>query len=63
YSMEYRYKGTRYHIEVKNPDKVSLGVREVTLDEKVMQDGYIPLSEDGGLHRVQVILGGAGSNE
>ncbi|MFA6669937.1 MAG: glucoamylase family protein [Bacillota bacterium] len=63
YSMEYRYKGTRYHIEVKNPDKVSLGVREVTLDEKVMQDGYIPLSEDGSLHRVQVILGDTGINE
>ena len=62
YSIEYRYKGTRYLIEVKNPDKVSQGVREVTLDEGVMEDGYIPLSEDGGVHRVQVILGDNSEN-
>ena len=57
YSIEYRYKSSVYQITVKNPDRVNRGVREVTLDSEVMEDGCIPLSDDGKRHSVVVILG------
>jgi cellobiose phosphorylase len=57
YSIEYRYKTSLYQITVKNPDRVSRGVREAALDSEVMEDGYIPLSDDGKRHTVVVTLG------
>ncbi len=57
YTIEYRYKDTKYCIEVKNPDRVNRGVRSVLLDGKAVDNGYIPLSADGGIHRVEVTLG------
>lgn len=57
YSIEYRYKSSVYQITVKNPDRVNRGVREVMLDSEVMEDGYIPLSDDGKRHTVVVTLG------
>ena len=57
YRIAYRYKGTMYNIDVKNPDKVNRGIREITLDNKVLKEGYIPLADDGGIHTVRIIMG------
>ena len=57
YTMTYRYKGTRYRIQVENPDGVTHGVNQVLLDDALL-DGYvIPLHDDGKDHSVRVSIG------
>ncbi len=62
YWIEYRYKSTKYIINVKNPDRVNRGVREMTLDSTTIEDGYIPLVDDGREHTVQIVLGDLADN-
>ncbi len=58
FEITYRHGGTRYHIAVENPDGVCRGVVRVTLDGTLLGgDARIPLSDDGGEHRVVVVLG------
>jgi cellobiose phosphorylase len=57
YSIEYKYKTTKYNIKVKNPERVNGGIREITLDSAALEEGYIPLKDDGGEHRVLIVLG------
>jgi cyclic beta-1,2-glucan synthetase len=59
FEIVYRHHATRYEIVVENPDGVSCGVRHIDLDG-VRQEGgaaLITLIDDGGTHRVRVILG------
>ena len=54
-----RTHSTRYQITVENPRGVSRGVVEVRLDGRGLRpdgDG-VPLTDDGGIHRVDVLLG------
>jgi cyclic beta-1,2-glucan synthetase len=56
--LTYRHGSTVYRIAIENPDSVSRGVSQITLDDTVLPaDGLIPLSDDGGDHRVRVVLG------
>ncbi len=67
YAIVYRHHGkdatiTRYEITVENPAHVSCGVARVELDGAVLADdpscvARIPLTDDGGAHRVRVVLG------
>ena len=57
YSLEYRYSSSLYRIEVENPSGVSQGIKRVTLDERVIENGRIPLVDDGETHRVRIVLG------
>lgn len=57
YSVTYRYCGTTYKIDVENPSGVNRGVKQITLDGQLLEDGKIPLSDDGETHRVKVVLG------
>jgi cellobiose phosphorylase len=57
YRIEYRYGRSLYRIEVHNPDGVSRGVREITLDNASLPDGRILLIDDGAVHSVSVRLG------
>ncbi len=64
YEIVFRRRGprnaiTRYEIEVENPDHVSRGVARTELDgETLAQDvARIPLVDDGGVHRVRILLG------
>jgi len=54
-----RYHSTRYQITVENPRGVSRGVVEVRFDGRGLPDGEggITLQDDGGIHRVDVLLG------
>ena len=60
------FRGARYVIEVKNPDRVQCGVREIRVDGVPCGDGQgprekvVPPFPAGGEHRVEVILGGGG---
>ena len=55
--LTYRYKSTRYAIEITNPEGISRGVLSVTLDDKPLPDGIVPLVDDGQAHTVRVVMG------
>jgi cyclic beta-1,2-glucan synthetase len=57
YEMTYRHDGSTYHIHVENPQGVSQGVVEVTLDGQPLLEKAIPWLKGGQEHRVQVIMG------
>lgn len=54
--MEYRFGSSRYLIQVQNPEGVSVGVGQVTLDGEVQPDRTVPLVNDGQDHQVIVRL-------
>ncbi|HKD16333.1 MAG TPA: glycosyl hydrolase family 65 protein, partial [Thermoanaerobaculia bacterium] len=59
FQVTFTYHSTRYQITVENPRGVSRGVAEVRLDGRGLRpdsDG-VPLTDDGGIHRVDVLLG------
>jgi cellobiose phosphorylase len=46
-----------YNIDIKNPEKVSKGVKNVTVDGKQLDSNIIPYFSDGKEHNVEVIMG------
>jgi len=57
YQVTYRDGETVYQIRVENQSGLSRGVRQVTLDGKVLPGNEIPLLSDGRQHQVQVLMG------
>jgi cyclic beta-1,2-glucan synthetase len=59
FDLVFRYRSSRYDIAVENPDGVSRGVVRVELDGAVLpaKPPLIPLSDDGAIHAVRVVLG------
>ncbi len=57
FSIMYRHRTTNYQIVVKNPERVSHGVRSVMVDDVERPTCDIPILADGRNHRVQVTLG------
>jgi cyclic beta-1,2-glucan synthetase len=57
YRIVWRFGGTRYEIEVSNPEGRCRGVRQAELDGRPVDFRAIPFVEDGGTHRVVVTLG------
>ncbi|HSB88141.1 MAG TPA: glycosyl hydrolase family 65 protein, partial [Ilumatobacteraceae bacterium] len=59
YQIVFRYHSSRYEIVVENPQGVSRGVTSAFVDEhELTGDGAsIPLVDDGGTHRVRIVLG------
>ncbi len=59
FEVTFRYHSSRYHVTVENPRGVSRGVAEVRLDgrDHPLEGGGVPLVDDGGIHRVDVLLG------
>jgi cellobiose phosphorylase len=51
------FRGATYHIEVRNPQHVSRGIRRVSVDGEVLSGGTVPISKSGTEHRVIVELG------
>ncbi|MBV9122155.1 MAG: glycosyl transferase family 36, partial [Planctomycetes bacterium] len=57
FELTYHHGQTVYRIVVDNPEHVQHGVGEVLLDGKVLPDGEVLLTEDGGTHEVRVRMG------
>ena len=57
YSILYKYLATAYQIRVYNPDGVSKGVSKVLVDGNIVAGNVICLTDDGGTHHVEVIMG------
>lgn len=59
FEMSYRSGKANYRIEVRNPDAVTSGVISVAIDGKPCPEGFVSLSDDGGYHRIEVVMGEA----
>jgi cyclic beta-1,2-glucan synthetase len=59
FDIHFRYKASRYHIRVDNPNGVSRGVVRRELDGVALPGDQtrIPLADDGGSHHVRIVLG------
>ncbi len=57
FSIGYRQGKLRYQIRIENPDGVSHGVAQITLDGKPVQGRDVPLHPDGRDHTILVRLG------
>jgi cyclic beta-1,2-glucan synthetase len=57
FELVYRYLSATYHIVVLNPNGVERGGAIVSFDGKALENGVIELADDGGTHRVEVVLG------
>ncbi|RCX21400.1 cellobiose phosphorylase [Fontibacillus phaseoli] len=51
------FRGDTYVIQINNPDHVSKGVRNMTVDGKAVEGNIIAPFGDGGVHKVVVTLG------
>jgi cyclic beta-1,2-glucan synthetase len=57
YTLEWRFGGTLYSIAVENGARRCRGVVAVELDGVPAKSAAIPLVDDGGVHRLRVVLG------
>ena len=51
------FRGARYHVEVRNPQHVSKGVRRLSVDGQAVDGNTVPIFEAGPVHHVVVELG------
>jgi cellobiose phosphorylase len=51
-----QHKGATYDIEVKNPDHISKGVKQMTVDGEPVEGNTVPNLKQG-THKVEVIMG------
>ncbi|HET8947875.1 MAG TPA: phosphorylase, partial [Candidatus Polarisedimenticolia bacterium] len=57
FEVTWRHGRSLYRIVVENPEGVCRGVAAIRVDGALLTGGAIPLNDDGGEHRVQVLLG------
>jgi cyclic beta-1,2-glucan synthetase len=59
FEIVFKHRSARYEIAVENPQGVGRGVASAALDGKALADCpvRVPLVDDGGVHRVRVVLG------
>jgi cyclic beta-1,2-glucan synthetase len=57
YTIAWRFGRTRYEIAVSNPDRRCRGIAEAELDGAPVDPCSIPLDDDGGTHKVRLVLG------
>jgi cyclic beta-1,2-glucan synthetase len=58
-SLVFRYRSARYDVRVENPKGVSRGVALAELDGKALtgDQTLFPLTDDGAIHRIRIVLG------
>jgi cyclic beta-1,2-glucan synthetase len=59
YEIVWRHRRTQYQITVVNPQRRCVGVLSAELDGAVVNAAAIPLSDDGGVHVVRIVMGTA----
>ena len=57
FKVSRKFRGAIYNIEVANPHSKSKGVKEITVDGKLISTNVIPLFEDARTHIIKVTLG------
>ncbi len=56
-AIVWRFGRTRYEIAVSNPEHRCRGIAEADLDGEPVDPSSIPLADDGGTHKVRLVLG------
>ena len=57
FTVRWQHGRSNYEIEVSNPDQVTGGVAEANLDGMLVDAGAVALVDDGGTHRLTVVMG------
>ena len=57
FSVKRKYRGANYEITVANPDRISKGIRSVTLNGAELDSNLVPLQDPGTSNKVEVVLG------
>jgi cyclic beta-1,2-glucan synthetase len=57
FRITYRFGPSTYELQVQNPGHVNRGVQQVSLNGQALPDKAIPLSQDGGIHTVLIVMG------
>lgn len=57
FTVERKYRGAAYRIEVRNPGHVCKGVATVTVDGNEIEGNVLPVCGDGKVHEVTVVMG------
>lgn len=57
YTVTRQFRGDTYVIQVANPNRVSRGVKSLTVDGRRIDGCVVPVIGDGQTHRVEVVLG------
>lgn len=51
------FRNSTYHIEVKNPNHISKGIKSVKVDGVIIQGNTIPIFDDAKVHLIEVEMG------
>jgi len=57
FKMQRIFRGATYQLEIKNPDHVSKGVKQIIVNGQTLISNKIPLLEKGKNHKVEIIMG------
>ena len=57
FNIKRKFRGDTFNIELKNPLHVSKGVKQITVDGKIISGNIIPIFDDGKDHNVVVEMG------
>ena len=57
FKMQRKFRGATYQLDIKNPDHVSKGVKQIIVNGETLNSNIIPLLEKGKNHIVEIIMG------
>ncbi len=57
FNVTRKFRGAIFNINIKNPDKVSKGVKKLIIDGKEVNNNLIPIMPAGKTYNVEVIMG------
>ncbi|MGB5322072.1 GH36-type glycosyl hydrolase domain-containing protein [Lutimonas sp.] len=57
FKMQRKFRGATYQLQIKNPDHVSKGVKQIIVNGATLNSNKIPLLEKGKNHIVEIIMG------
>ena len=57
YKVSRKFRGATYKIEVKNPEGVSTGIKDLLLNGKKLEGNLVLICEEGSVNEVKVLMG------
>jgi len=57
YRVTRKFRGATYHIEVRNPARVSAGVKRLLLNGEQLEGRLVPVCRAGTVNEVEVVMG------
>jgi cellobiose phosphorylase len=57
FTVKRQFRGAEYHISVQNPQRVSTGIKKLSVDGQTIDGPVVPVFSDGRTHQVEVEMG------